>query len=88
MGIVGATDKILRIYKDWIIVLQLFKRNRIHVVYIHNPWDLPTFDAEVSPLIPDDDLLFGFHPFPAMVEYLVQIPFIAEQFFSDYTVKP
>ena len=88
MGIVGAADQIFRIEQDRIIVQQLFLSNRVHVVHVNVTDDLTPWDPQVVPAVPYNDPIADIPPLAPVIELLIQIPCVSEEFLADRSIQP
>ena len=56
------------------------------MMHVNMADNLPSGKTEIITLVTDNDLFTRIIPLIAMIEFLIQIPRIAEQLFSDLSV--
>lgn len=87
VGFPGSADQVVRIEKDRIVIAEHVQRDRVHVMHVDCSKDFLFINAQIAALVPDDDGPANFFPSFALIEYLVQVTGVAEQFVAYFAVQ-
>jgi len=78
MSIERDTDQKLWIQNFRIELLEIIRCHRIHVMYINTITNLESLNAEIAPLVSNNDMITNVSPLGRSIKVLIQIPIIAE----------